>query len=43
VDRSVAEKTLTVHANPPVLGSWHWMNDREAHWRPQNYWTPGTR
>jgi lipoprotein-anchoring transpeptidase ErfK/SrfK len=42
VDQAVAEKTLTVKTNPPVQGSWHWMNDREAHWRPQSYWKPGT-
>lgn len=42
VDRAVAEATLTVTTNPPVQGAWHWMSDREAHWRPQTYWTPGT-
>ncbi len=43
VDQKVAEQTLTVTTNPPVEGSWHWMSDREAHWRPQNYWAPGTQ
>jgi lipoprotein-anchoring transpeptidase ErfK/SrfK len=42
VDRRVAEATLTVTTDPPVPGSWHWMSDTEAHWRPQQYWTPGT-
>jgi lipoprotein-anchoring transpeptidase ErfK/SrfK len=42
VDRVAAEKTLAVTTNPPVQGSWHWMSDSEAHWRPQNYWAPGT-
>jgi lipoprotein-anchoring transpeptidase ErfK/SrfK len=42
VDRAVAEATLTVTTIPPVPGEWHWFSDREAHWRPQNYWAPGT-
>src|SRR5690606_16733544 len=42
VDRKVAEATLTVTTNPPVEGAWHWMSDTEAHWRPREYWQPGT-
>jgi lipoprotein-anchoring transpeptidase ErfK/SrfK len=42
VDRRVAEATLTVTTNPPVEGAWHWMSDTEAHWRPKEYWKPGT-
>jgi lipoprotein-anchoring transpeptidase ErfK/SrfK len=42
VDKAVAERTLTVTTNPPVAGSWSWVSDREVHWRPQQYWTPGT-
>jgi len=43
VDKKVAESTLTVTTDPVVQGSWYWINDREAHWRPQNYWAPGTK
>jgi lipoprotein-anchoring transpeptidase ErfK/SrfK len=43
VDRAVAEKALTVQTTPPVAGSWYWMSDNEAHWRPQNYWAAGTK
>jgi lipoprotein-anchoring transpeptidase ErfK/SrfK len=44
VDRKVAEQTLTVTTNPPVVGSWSWdPNRNEAHWRPEKYWTPGTK
>lgn len=42
VDRAVAEATLTVTTNPRVQGAWYWMSDTEAHWRPQQYWQPGT-
>ncbi|AWK76763.1 hypothetical protein CBI38_35615 (plasmid) [Rhodococcus oxybenzonivorans] len=41
-DRAAAEKTLTVETTPPVQGSWHWADDQNVHWRPQNYYTPGT-
>jgi lipoprotein-anchoring transpeptidase ErfK/SrfK len=42
VDKKVAEQSLTVTTQPHVDGAWHWMSDREAHWRPQTYWAPGT-
>jgi lipoprotein-anchoring transpeptidase ErfK/SrfK len=43
VDRRVAQATLTVITDPPVEGAWHWMSDTEAHWRPKEYWKPGTK
>jgi lipoprotein-anchoring transpeptidase ErfK/SrfK len=43
VDRAKVEATLTVTTEPAVAGSWHWLSDREAHWRPQNYWQAGTK
>ncbi|MEV0332308.1 Ig-like domain-containing protein [Nocardia sp. NPDC050717] len=42
-DRATAEKHLTVGTDPPVAGSWYWLDDRNAHWRPENYYQPGTR
>ena len=42
-DKAAVEKALTVTTTPHVDGAWHWFSDREAHWRPQRYWTPGTR
>ncbi|MFC9788131.1 Ig-like domain-containing protein [Rhodococcus sp. NPDC127528] len=41
-DKAAAEKALTVTTTPPVQGSWYWMDDQNAHWRPQNYYAPGT-
>ncbi|TQF75015.1 L,D-transpeptidase family protein [Rhodococcus spelaei] len=41
-DKAAAEKALTVTTTPPVQGSWYWLDDQNAHWRPQNYYTPGT-
>lgn len=42
VDKAVAERSLTVTTNPPVEGSWYWIDSNEAHWRPQTYWAAGT-
>lgn len=42
VDRTAAEKRLSVKTVPSVDGSWYWMDNRHAHWRPQNYYRPGT-
>ena len=41
-DRVAAENALHVQTTPPVAGSWHWADDQNVHWRPENYWTPGT-
>ncbi len=42
-DRGAAEKQLAVQIVPPVDGSWYWMNDQRAHWRPQSYYSPAPR
>lgn len=42
-DRSAAERQLRVETTPAVAGSWYWMDDQRAHWRPQHYHSPGTR
>jgi len=41
-DRAAAEQALGVTTEPPVDGAWHWINDTTAHWRPAQYYTPGT-
>ncbi|MFD6400021.1 Ig-like domain-containing protein [Nocardia sp. NPDC060249] len=41
-DRATAEKYLSVTTDPPVTGSWYWLDNRNAHWRPANYYAPGT-
>ncbi|MFE2995365.1 Ig-like domain-containing protein [Nocardia sp. NPDC059246] len=43
VDRAAAERTFRVTTEPHVPGAWYWLDDRNAHWRPENYHTPGTR
>ncbi len=41
-NRAAFEKRMKVSATPKTVGTWHWMNDQEVHWRPRTYWKPGT-
>src|SRR5258705_10021417 len=41
-DRGAAEQQLAVSTTPSVSGAWHWVDDRTAHWRLQQYYAPGT-
>ena len=41
-DKANAEHHLVVTTNPPVAGSWNWIDDQTAHWRPEKYYAPGT-
>ena len=45
-DKAAVEKALVVTTNPPMEGAWAWLPDdnggARAHWRPRQYWAPGT-
>jgi lipoprotein-anchoring transpeptidase ErfK/SrfK len=41
-DRAAAERHLVVTTRPAVKGSWFWVDDQNAHWRPEHYYAPGT-
>ena len=41
-DRKAAEDAITVTTSPHVEGAFHWFSRREVHWRPQQFWAPGT-
>jgi lipoprotein-anchoring transpeptidase ErfK/SrfK len=41
-DRAEIEKNLSVESRPAQPGTWHWISDNEVHWRPKEYWRPGT-
>ncbi len=41
-DKEAVERRLFIDTNPPVTGAWHWFGDRQVHFRPQEYWQPGT-
>ncbi len=42
LNKPAVERRLKVSTSVPVIGSWHWMNDREIHWRPADYWPAHT-
>lgn len=42
-DKATFERRLKVTTEPAQAGSFHWISDREVHWRPRDYWQPGTR
>ena len=42
-DRKAAEKALTVTTSPHVDGSWYWPDGQNVHWRPKNFYAPGTK
>jgi lipoprotein-anchoring transpeptidase ErfK/SrfK len=42
-DRAAAERSLKVTAVPAVVGAWSWVSSQEVHFRPVEYWTPGTK
>ncbi len=44
-DKAAVEQALTVTTNPPTPGAWAWFPDdigSRVHWRPTDYWAPGT-
>lgn len=41
-DREAAERALKVTATPEAEGGWYWWDDRTVHYRPKDYWKPGT-
>lgn len=41
-DQALFEKHMHVTSAPAQKGSWYWLNDREAHFRPTRYWKAGT-
>jgi lipoprotein-anchoring transpeptidase ErfK/SrfK len=42
MNKIAVEKRLKVTTSVPVVGSWRWINDREIHWRPRDYWPAHT-
>jgi lipoprotein-anchoring transpeptidase ErfK/SrfK len=42
-DKVLAEKNMIVRTEPPVQGSWNWISDTVAQWRPERYYQPGTK
>ncbi|MFF0203067.1 Ig-like domain-containing protein [Streptomyces sp. NPDC005017] len=36
--RAIVERALRVESVPRADGGWHWVNDKELHYRPKEYW-----
>ncbi|MFI5682527.1 Ig-like domain-containing protein [Streptomyces sp. NPDC051636] len=36
--RAIVERALRVDSMPAVQGSWYWVDDKELHYRPKEYW-----
>ncbi|MCQ9134284.1 MULTISPECIES: Ig-like domain-containing protein [Streptomyces] len=36
--RAVVERGLKVTSSPAAQGGWHWVDDKELHYRPKDYW-----
>jgi lipoprotein-anchoring transpeptidase ErfK/SrfK len=36
--RAIVERALKVDSIPAAAGAWHWVDDKELHYRPQDYW-----
>lgn len=41
--RASVEKRLIVVSDPPQVGTWYWFDGGEVHYRPKEYWQPGTK
>ena len=41
-NKQEAENSITVTTTPHVEGAFYWFSNKEVHWRPQQFWEPGT-
>ncbi len=45
-NKEAVEQALAITTTPPTEGSWAWLgedNGSRVHWRPREYWAPGTK
>jgi len=42
-NKALFERHMSVDSKPAQAGSWYWISDTEAHWRPKTYWKPGSK
>ncbi|MEO9138176.1 MAG: Ig-like domain-containing protein [Jatrophihabitans sp.] len=42
-DKAAAVKALSVTTSPKAEGAWYWTDDQNVHWRPREYYQPGTK
>ncbi|MBB5909775.1 L,D-transpeptidase [Actinoalloteichus hymeniacidonis] len=41
-DKAAAEEAISITTEPEVEGAFYWFDDTRVHWRPKEYWEPGT-
>jgi lipoprotein-anchoring transpeptidase ErfK/SrfK len=41
--RQRIEQDLTVASTPAVTGAWYWVDSKNLHFRPKDYWPTGTK
>jgi lipoprotein-anchoring transpeptidase ErfK/SrfK len=41
--RAAFERTLSVKATPATSGAWGWINGKELHFRPKEFWAAGSK
>jgi lipoprotein-anchoring transpeptidase ErfK/SrfK len=41
-NKAAVEKQLSVESTPKQEGSWYWIDDKNVHYRPKDYWQAGT-
>ncbi|WP_016701214.1 L,D-transpeptidase [Actinoalloteichus spitiensis] len=42
-DKQAVEDAITITTDPEVEGAFYWFDDTRVHWRPKEYWQPGTK
>ncbi|MGM1057939.1 L,D-transpeptidase [Saccharothrix sp. Mg75] len=42
-DKAAAEAMISITTEPKVEGAFYWFDEKTVHWRPRDYWTPGTK
>jgi lipoprotein-anchoring transpeptidase ErfK/SrfK len=42
-DKAAVERQLSVETTPTTDGAWAWLSDTAVHWRPKDYFQPGTQ
>ncbi len=41
-DKAQVQAHLHVTSSPPQAGAWYWIDSKTVHYRPRQFWTPGT-
>lgn len=42
-DKALAEQSIAITTTPRVEGAFYWFSNKEVHWRPAEFWRPGTK